>query len=324
LKAQAAEALIVPRRWVRTNPPLSKDAAMHDPTCPIEREEPQSVESRRYRERPPGLPSLSAAIDRVWVLRGAASGSMPLSHTVVPDGRIDLVFQLGELPVTGSPGRAYVVGPMRTPAAIRYEGAALVLGVRFFAGAAHALVKAPAHELVDDTLDLGHLWMDTSAIIDALASARDDRARVDLLEQALAARADPGVRADPLALAIERAGGRIDLHALAQAAGMSERQLQRRFRERVGLTPRMARRIARFSRATRLLRQAPDMPWPSLLHACGFYDQPHLLREFRAFAGTTPTRYMAARVGSIQDAGAGDPEIAVPSRTATEMRRTTA
>lgn len=260
-------------------------------------------------------------MDRVWSLRADASSPLPLEHTVLPDGRIDLVFQLGALPAHDQDGRAYVVGPMRVPSDIRYDGRPLVLGVRFLPGAARALVPPPADELVDRTLDLESIWRNVPSLLDALASAGDGATRLATLERALADRVRTDVSAEPMALVIERAAGRTDIAALARAAGLSERQLQRRFRERVGLTPRMARRIARFSHATRILRRAPDTSWPELMHVCGFYDQPHLIREFRAFAGTTPTRFIAARrVGSVQDSDAAATQIGHAPRNPDERR----
>lgn len=242
----------------------------------------------------------------------------------MPDGRIDVVFQLGAFPSrqVENPGPAYVVGPMLEAVRIHYEGPTLTMGARFAPGAAAALVAPPPGELIDRAVALQDLWRDVPALVDSLASARDDHERIAVLERALEQRARTDLELDPAALALEQSAGAMRIADLARDAGVSERQLERRFRARVGLTPRMARRIARFLRATRILSRNPDTPWQDLMHACGFYDQPHLIHEFRTFAGVTPAEFAAEqRVGFIQDGAPAAPEIVLAQVVPSPRRR---
>jgi len=243
---------------------------------------------------------------------------------VVPDGRIDVIFQLGTAPSgqIENPGPAYVVGPMLEAKRVQYEGPTLTIGARFAPGAAAALVAPPPAQLIDRAVALQDLWHDVPALVDSLASARDDSERIVRLERALEQRARPGLTLDRAALAMEQSAGAIRIADLARDAGVSERQLERRFRARVGLTPRMARRIARFLRATHILSRNPDTPWQDMLLACGFYDQPHLIHEFRTFAGVTPTQFAdEQRVGLIQDETPASPEIVLAQVIPSPRRR---
>lgn len=238
---------------------------------------------------------------------------------------MDVIFQLGAPPggAVDGPPAAWVVGAMLGPADIRYEGPADVLGVRFRPGAARAWVAPPADALVDQVVDLATLWRDVPALIDELGSAGDDAARIGHFQRRLIERMRRGVGADPAAVVLERSGGAMAVADLVRATGIGERQLQRRFREAIGYPPRTARRIARFKRAARILSHAPATPWPELVHACGFHDQPHLIREFRAFAGMTPAAFAIARdVGSVQDDGAST--LHIEDRQPTGERRRSA
>jgi AraC-like DNA-binding protein len=93
-----------------------------------------------------------------------------------------------------------------------------------------------------------------------------------------------------------RSHGTVPVGRLVEETGWSRRHLTARFREQVGLPPKVFGRILRFQRAARDLAR-PD--GPSLCEIaldCGYYDQAHLNRDFREFAGRTPTELMAARL----------------------------
>jgi AraC-like DNA-binding protein len=79
---------------------------------------------------------------------------------------------------------------------------------------------------------------------------------------------------------------------IARHVGMSTRQFERKSLEYFGLSPSMLNRIARFQRAL-LLGSSPNMSWLEVAHAADYYDQMHMVRDFRAFAGGPPTRAFA-------------------------------
>jgi AraC-like DNA-binding protein len=100
--------------------------------------------------------------------------------------------------------------------------------------------------------------------------------------------------------------GRLRVEEIARRVGWSPRYLLQRFRAETGLTPKEAARMVRFDRARRALAArtaaggAADLA--VLAAATGFADQAHLTREWRAFAGLPPTRWLAAEFGFLQDA----------------------
>jgi AraC-like DNA-binding protein len=75
--------------------------------------------------------------------------------------------------------------------------------------------------------------------------------------------------------------------------GRSRRYLTERFRRQVGVTPKTYARLLRFERTLELLRgRARDAPLGGIAATVGYYDQAHFDREFRSFAGCTPTEFL--------------------------------
>ena len=96
--------------------------------------------------------------------------------------------------------------------------------------------------------------------------------------------------------------GQIAVSRVEPLIGISARSLERRFREMIGVHPKTLCRIARFQYTLSLLNRQTDIAAADLVYAGGFFDQPHLLREFRQLAGLLPSAWVAerARVGFIQ------------------------
>jgi transcriptional regulator GlxA family with amidase domain len=96
-----------------------------------------------------------------------------------------------------------------------------------------------------------------------------------------------GVVAEAVAR-LARAGAPFDTAALARRLGISLRQLERRFRNAVGLGPKHFSRMRRFQRVFQAIEQRRP-GWANAAADCGYYDQAHLVRDFQEFAGQAPS-----------------------------------
>jgi AraC-like DNA-binding protein len=92
-------------------------------------------------------------------------------------------------------------------------------------------------------------------------------------------------------------GRRVD--AVAADLGWSRRHLSAQFGGEVGLPPKQFARVARFQRSRRAV--AGGLPAGEVAAECGFADQPHLIREWRAMAGYTPSEWLRAEFPFLQD-----------------------
>ncbi len=115
-----------------------------------------------------------------------------------------------------------------------------------------------------------------------------------------------------------REGGTVPVAALAAGTGWSGRHLTGRFRAEIGLTPKAAARVIRFDRARQLLVRNltvvnPEYRLADLAVTCGYFDQAHMAREFRALAGCPPSQWLAEEFRNVQ-AGAWLTEAAWEGR----------
>ncbi|RZL50131.1 MAG: helix-turn-helix domain-containing protein [Pedobacter sp.] len=79
------------------------------------------------------------------------------------------------------------------------------------------------------------------------------------------------------------------LGKLASDACLSNRQFERNFIDRTGVTPKIYQRILKFNQAMKFKKDEPNQTWTSITHSVGYFDQMHLLRDFKQFTDTIPT-----------------------------------
>ena len=256
----------------------------------------------QYREAAP-LPQLAAFVECLWVLEG--QGCAPgVPEPILPDGRPELIIHFGDAFERLDRGRAaerqpFVIyaGQLAQQLLLRPTGRVSVLGVRFHPHGAAGILAVPQHELAGIPIGLDQI---SSPLQDALSRVRsataDPRIAMMLVQQALLrwtnrARLDP--RVGSAVATIDRTRGRISIDALAAGAGLTCRQLERRFLADVGLTPKRLSRIARFQHALRVLGQDESKrPGTETAAACGYADQSHFIRDFRRLAGCSPGEHL--------------------------------
>ncbi len=176
------------------------------------------------------------------------------------------------------------------------------------------LLGLPAGELRGRVVDLHDLLGAAAArLLDQLSAASTWAERFRLLDDALLARlaATRGsARPDDVGIAPEVAAawrlllasdGALPVATVAAQVGWGRRHLGERFRAATGLTPKEAARVARFEAAVALLRTRP-VPLAELAVTCGYADQPHLAREWRALTGDSVTTWLREELPFVQDA----------------------
>lgn len=254
----------------------------------------------QYEELAPP-PELRELVHRIWLLRGAGDAGDAPFQRVMPDGRAELIFNLAD-PFearTGGAARrqptALLVGPTRRAMEIRPTGAVDLVGVRFRPEAVSAWLRVSGRELVDSAFAVGELPVPLDRTLpEQLAGERDSGSRLAILQRHLV-RAIPRSRFDKrLGAAVEMAlaNGRARPRLIAGAVGISYRQLGRLFREHLGFGPNPLLRLGRFQRVLRALEGPSRIPLARLAARAGYFDQAHLTRDFRLFAGLSPARYL--------------------------------
>lgn len=85
--------------------------------------------------------------------------------------------------------------------------------------------------------------------------------------------------------------GNVSLLKIQKILNMSERSLERKFRQHVGISPKLFSRINRFQEAFRLLKNNNYIKLSDIAFDAGYTDQSHFIREFREFTGLAPYQY---------------------------------
>lgn len=103
---------------------------------------------------------------------------------------------------------------------------------------------------------------------------------------------------DRAIVAMKKARQPLSLDWLADQACLSPRQFERKFMERMGMSPKFYARIARFDQAYKLKVSNPTLDWLDVAYSCGYFDFSHLVRDFRQFAEVTPSMLLAQELAS--------------------------
>ena len=181
---------------------------------------------------------------------------------------------------------------MTGPIFISPSGVVELVGIRFQPGGTLPFLRIPMHEFTDRITELETI---SPTLQRSLLAATGDSLlvaeRVKAIESVLLrylARCKQDSWLLPLAARVVVSGGLISVDHLANIAGISNRQLERRFQREVGLGPKLLSRILRFQQVFRAVERC-DGGWAPVAFECGYYDQAHLIRDFNQFAQQTPS-----------------------------------
>lgn len=251
-----------------------------------------------------GFPSapLLPYIENYWFVDHDPGEDVSLRVDVFVDARADLIFNF-EAPyvreVVGGPSRelhrSNLDAQRLVPIRIRQHGSVRIVGVRFRIGGLAPFTEVPLSPWTGRTVPPeAILGAGVSRLEPALNDANEPSRRTALLDDFFMRRLriDDAQRIFERALAkLLAADSPLPSEALADAASATPRQVQRLFAHRLGLPPRTTARILRFQRAIRQLMVDPEVPLAEIAADAGFYDQAHLVREFRQFTGGVPRGY---------------------------------
>jgi len=274
-------------------------------------------ESRRRRPAPPLRPFVE------WYAGFRQAGVAPARHRGLPSPALTFILTLDDPLVVAAhsdplqPPEKYttLLGGLHTaPALITHEGRQSGIQLALTPLGARALLGMPAGQLAN-------LDVDASAVLGRFAEQLRERigkqgtwaGRFSVLDTLLGERvraADGAACPRPEVRyawrRLRAVNGAVRVSALAAETGWSERYLNARFRAETGLSPKEAARVFRFAAARGRIAQAAvspggaRLPLAGLAAECGYYDQAHLAREFRALAGCPPTQWLAEEFRNIQ------------------------
>ena len=236
--------------------------------------------------------------------RRSPNASSYLSDRILPDGCVELIFnyldpinRLENDDVTEAHSRSFIAGQIKTAIQIQPTGRVGLFGIRFHPHGAYPILKSPLYEFTDKVIALNSVWGKfTKEIEDRILTAQTNRDRVNIIEEILLKRIysdnyskDYFVDASVNFIIDHR--GLVSIENLSNEIGISRRQLEKKFKSFVGIGPKLFARIIRFQNILKAIDKNRGYDWLSIINKGDYYDQSHLIKDFKAFSGQNPSSY---------------------------------
>lgn len=257
----------------------------------------------QYTKRAPSTP-LQPFVEYLYEMVVDRSAERATWQAVTPDGCVELNICLGAPLMRSDAARgtaalpdAYLLNRVRSAYRIKRTGPSHVVGARFLPGGFTALMNLPVQDLADDALDAADVLGRQVIDLREQMTAVNNQTAIDALDRwlvkAVGQCGKTNAHVDAALARIRAARGVLSVEQLCTDLAVGRRRLEQCFAESIGASPKVYSRLVRFREVLARVKQ-PGMFDPlTCVVDLGYFDQPHLIREFKAFTGTTPSEYRA-------------------------------
>lgn len=252
-------------------------------------------------------PALRPYVELFWEGRFNTNSDDLLTQKVLPNGYLEAIIHLSglhcELPVGSDfhPSSDYtLIGLFSQPYEVHFRGQVRAFGIRFKPEGLLPALGVPAAEVKEGFADIelftGRAFRE---YYQRMRTAALSSERIALSEAFLRKKLEKNnvelYYLNRAAEMIRRRKGLVSMEELAENAYISPRQLEREFKQKIGLTPKRYMRLARLNEANRLLEKNKQMELTAIAYESGYADQAHFIRDFRQFTGEKPTAFLRER-----------------------------
>jgi len=257
-----------------------------------------------YLQHIPRAP-LNAYIDDIYYLDGPAPYArlkvfpMPSLHLIINLGDGCQVYEPEQAKPLARHIESCWVGLWSTHYVVEYPATLRLYGIHFKPGGAHPFLRMPLSELHNEIVALDTIWrQEAGEIRERLHDAPTIGVGFALLERMLMTRLSETSELEMVRFAIAeiaRQHGAVPIRGLSYAMGISQNHLSTKFKRIAGVPPKQLARFYRFAHVLRSVDPEKTADWTEIAHEARFYDQSHFNRDFAAFTGFSPTRYLQLR-----------------------------
>jgi AraC-like DNA-binding protein len=248
----------------------------------------------------PGSP-LSEFVELFWYFRGDEVPNA--KERVLPTGAVDLIIRLDSARTSDSG----MQGPRTRPVVITTTSRHELIGVHFRLGGAFPFLQFPVGELQNAGISLSDLWgeRDAQRLLSMLDEAPTGKGKFRILERWLLQLAADRWQKHPAVTFAMRAfcsgpsGSFGSAAEVAHKTGYSQRHFIELFRKEVGLKPKEFHRLYRFRKVIDAVQRQTVVDWADIGLSVGYFDQAHLIHDFRQFSDLTPEQYLKSRTPFI-------------------------
>lgn len=244
-------------------------------------------------------PALDKNIEYYWI-----EESIDSKEIILPDGSMFIVFNLAN-PLTSVENNGikhtinqegYIIGPHKSYFTFENKSERKIIGIKFHHGTPFHLVKTSMSHFVDQVIRLENV-INGKAIstLSKLISAKSLYGIKSILDSFLLSSIDRS-KINPTVMKTIHDIGKYDhsisIKELSQNLNVSQKHLINLFKDQVGLSPKFFQRIVKFQGVISMVKNGNTFDWPELAYRFGYYDQAHLINDFKYFSGCSPKYYL--------------------------------
>lgn len=252
----------------------------------------------------PSSPDLETIVKCYWTLE-VPRQEQSQKQLILPDGCVDMCFILGddikryttETEFILQP-RAMLLGQITDQFYIEPAGYVNTFAVRFYPYGFANLVDVPLSDLSNQETPLSALFGDkkADALSGEIAQADSTVVRMTIVERFLLERLNDRETIDHIVKStidmMFSTKGSLSIHAML-ADPSRRRQLERRFRQQVGISPKQLSKVIRLQATLQMLMHQTSESLTAIAYEGAYYDQAHFIRDFKEFTGITPKDFLA-------------------------------
>jgi AraC-like DNA-binding protein len=244
-------------------------------------------------------------IKKYWSIENCLEKGQVHTQRIVPSGLMEMTFYFGHVPSLfdkefSVSSNSVISGQLNTYYDIGISNKLEMFSVTFQPNGASLVFDFAMNELANRNVPLNLLLgVEAELIEEQLMEVSNFQMRVKVMENYFLRK----LMNKTQNYALQRVSGAIGLmnvqygsssiESLAYKVCVSRKQLERTFKECVGLSPGQFNRVLRFQRSLHFKQCMPELSLTALAHEAGYFDQPYMVNEYKALSGLTPKQYFS-------------------------------
>lgn len=242
---------------------------------------------------------LKGLVKCYWTLKSSVDERLE-KQSIVPDGCMEMIFHNGDLykQYTGNgksiiQPKCFVIGQITRSLEIEPTGHTNIFSVRFHPNGFSPFATLPIKEMENTAIPLEKLFgEDGKDIGDKIINAQSLQEKINMIEIFLLKRLNHSETIDHLVRSVVETiltgNGQLTIDELSKQTPINRRQLERKFHQSIGLSPKQLSKIIRLQAAIKMLLNHEFTNLTNLAHENDYYDQSHFIKDFKELVGVTP------------------------------------
>ena len=246
---------------------------------------------------------LSQYVKQYWELNNCLPSDAVHTQRIIPSGLFELIFYLDHKPQSSDPRKdindnIILTGQLKNYHDIKITGNLSLFAIYFLPHGLSMFLEIPINELFNQSVPLRLLIKDkVNKLEDDLLKASNFERKIAVAENFLRKQIQKNERKyhyERIRFTVNKinqAKGVLQIEDLASTSFLSRKQFERTFLETIGITPKQFLKIVRFQNAIYVKSKNSALSLTEIAHNCGYFDQSHMINDFRTLAGISPKQY---------------------------------